>query len=143
MNRSLPVVLHVSFSASKYSLFLYGYRTALALALGVITTLALVDNPELPISLWDKANHVLAFFTLSFLANRSFPQPDQRIPKAQWLALLAYGVLLEILQAFTPHREPSLLDVVADAIGLVAYSVVYRVATPSTTPDNTGSSTPP
>ncbi|HJV69354.1 hypothetical protein [Ideonella sp.] len=36
------------------------------------------------------------------------------------MALLAFGVGIELLQALTPYRESSLADVLADAVGIAA-----------------------
>lgn len=101
------------------------FRCAFALALTVVTTLALTPNLDLPISLWDKANHALAYFVLTFLADHSFPSSSPGKPHLTiFLGLFAYGVLIEILQGQIPSREASLLDMVANGTGLVVYGVV-------------------
>ena len=89
----------------------------LTLLLGV-TTLALSPAPPRTLDTgWDKANHLLAFGSLAFCGVWAFwPQPRQ------WgwlvLALLAYGVGIEIAQGFMPPREADLRDVLADGLGI-------------------------
>ncbi len=93
----------------------------LVLALLVITTLALVPAQEMPLgSGWDKLDHWSAFFILSLLAAHAFPQ--QRFWRVG-LALLAYGVGIEIAQYFTRYRSADIMDVVADGIGIGIYGI--------------------
>lgn len=94
------------------------WRALLALLLVVISYLAF--SPAPPPSLdfgWDKLNHLSAFATLAFVAWHGAARPRTR-----WLwlplALLGYGVLIELVQAQLPPREADPLDVLADACGL-------------------------
>lgn len=63
---------------------------------------------------WDKADHLIAFACMAVCAQRAWP-------RAAWwrvfLPLVGYGVLIEVAQAFVPGREPSAVDVLADAFG--------------------------
>lgn len=94
------------------------WRVLLALLLAVITWLALSPAPPETMSTgWDKANHALAFGSLAFSAVWAlWAQPRQWV----WLvlALLAYGVGIEIAQSFLPPREADWHDVVADGVGI-------------------------
>lgn len=101
-------------------------RWALLCALILITTLALMPGEDVPITtFWDKLDHWVAFFTLSFLVNHAFPKmPFWRFAT---LALVAYGVGIEIAQALTPDRDADPRDVVADGIGIVMYGVVLQI----------------
>ncbi len=78
-------------------------------------TIPLVDN------LWDKLKHFAAFGVLALFADFAFP--ERRLWPAKVLAVLAYGVLIELVQAFLPHRSASALDVLADAVGIATYVV--------------------
>ena len=101
------------------------WRAALLAALVGITALALIPQPEVPITTsWDKSDHLLAFFVLALLAERAFP----RQPFWRWLApaLLAYGGALEIFQYFTPSRFAAWSDLAADAIGIALYGGLRR-----------------
>ncbi|MFE8070523.1 VanZ family protein [Marinobacteraceae bacterium S3BR75-40.1] len=73
-----------------------------------------LDYP-IPSSSWDKLNHAMAFAVLAgllSLAHRALG------PLRQGLALLGYGLLIEIWQAFLPLRECDLADLAADGVGL-------------------------
>lgn len=68
----------------------------------------------------DKLGHILAFLYLAILVDFSFPASSFNLPKI--LALLAYGVLIEVIQYYLPHRTFSLLDILADGGGLMIYA---------------------
>jgi VanZ family protein len=74
---------------------------------------------------WDKANHALAFSTLMLVGCRAFVGARRRelVPS---LALLAYGVLIELVQAQIPGRDADWHDVVADTVGLAIGSALAR-----------------
>ena len=92
------------------------WRVLLGLLFVAITWLALVPDPPQGISTgWDKSNHLLAFASLAFTGVWAcWPQPRQ-----WWLlvlALLAYGVGIEIAQGFLPPRSADAADVLADGV---------------------------
>lgn len=91
----------------------------LVLALLVSTTFSLMPSQEVPAGFgWDKLNHWSAFFILTFLASHAYPQ------RRFWqiaLALVAYGIGIEIAQYFTKYRSADVMDVLADAIGILVY----------------------
>lgn len=96
---------------------------ALAVAVIAITSLALLPPPQVPISTgWDKLNHSLAFFVLAILADHTWPRRD--FWRWSTLLLLAYGVGIEIAQSLTPNRDSSLLDILANGVGIVMYGLV-------------------
>ena len=96
-------------------------RVLLSLDLLAISVLAFMSGPEVPVTThWDKGDHTLAFFSLSLLARFAWPrQPFWRIA----LALVGYGVLIEIVQSFLATRDAEALDVLADSTGIVVYVV--------------------
>jgi VanZ family protein len=98
-------------------------RIGLTVATIAITILALIPAPDVPVSTgWDKTDHWSAFFTLSLLANHSFPK------KSLWwvaIVLVAYGIGIEVAQSFTPTRDADAMDVVADSVGILGYIVLY------------------
>ncbi len=80
----------------------------------------------------DKVFHGLEFFGLGFFMMRLVeprPGPAGRgIPRSLLLAFLlavGYGILDEVHQAFVPGREPSIADLLADALGSVAGVLAY------------------
>lgn len=103
------------------------YQVLLARALFVttvvgITYLALtgVRYPVLA-DLNDKLEHLGAFFALGLLLDFSFP--ERPFGPAKIAGLLAYGVVLELVQSATPARDPSFWDMGADALGLLLYAL--------------------
>ncbi len=101
------------------------YRFFFLSALAVTFYLALTPRP-LPLveDLWDKAKHFAAFLVLAFLATRAFPRAN---PYFRFCGLLAYGLLIEIVQYFLPYRDASGLDLLADALGLWAWEIILFV----------------
>jgi len=97
-------------------------RLVFVAALGVITHLATTPQ-QYPVvkHLSDKATHILAFYVLALLLDFSFPKTNVGISKV--IGLLAYGLLIEVIQSFIPNRMPSLLDLVADGIGIASYGL--------------------
>ena len=94
----------------------------LGLAVCVVVILYLTTTPvqyELGEQFNDKFSHALAFFALSFLADYSFPKSHFDLKKS--IPLLGYGVLIECIQYFLPHRDFSLLDIAGDGAGILIY----------------------
>ncbi len=71
----------------------------------------------------DKFLHASAFFVLSFLLNRASSSIAKRI--RNMISLLAFGILIEILQSFTGYREVSAADVLADLVGILLFQITY------------------
>ncbi|NWF67309.1 MAG: VanZ family protein [Campylobacterales bacterium] len=65
----------------------------------------------------DKFNHLVAFFTLSFFYFNAFSK------KISYLIfiMLMFGIFIEIIQFFIPNRSSSILDIIADMIGVVMF----------------------
>ena len=69
---------------------------------------------------WDKAQHALVFAVLILLGGIAYPKKLIII----LLALILYGAMIEVLQAFTSWRNGDLLDWDADAVGaLLAWAI--------------------
>lgn len=70
----------------------------------------------------DKIIHFVVFFGLSMIMDLAI----ERHPFWLWkgLPLLIYGILVEVLQYFSPDRSFSLLDMLADFSGIAAYYVL-------------------
>jgi VanZ family protein len=99
------------------------FRGALVGALIMITYLAFtpLDIPVVA-SLNDKFSHVAAFLCLAFLSD--FSWPDSKWNRAKFGLLACYGLFIEIVQNFLPHRLFSLLDLAADILGLALYALI-------------------
>jgi VanZ family protein len=72
-------------------------------------------KPMSAFTFWDKAEHGLAFAVLAWLALLVWPQRPLRL----WLILLAFGGVIELLQAASGWRSGEWADWLADGIGLV------------------------
>ncbi len=102
-----------------------GFRVALVLASLAILYLATTPlHDTVAGDVNDKLSHVLAFFSLALLLDFSFP--DSALEWRKILALLAFGLAIEIIQYYLPYRAFSLLDWGADGLGIV----LYRIALP-------------
>lgn len=71
----------------------------------------------------DKVAHAIFYGVLAWAAHRAFYNQDRWAAVRSWSRLLAilfallYGLTDEVHQSFVPGREPSLLDLAADAVG--------------------------
>ncbi len=73
----------------------------------------------------DKIIHIFVFFGFSVLIDLSSVRKPFWLWKA--LPLLGYGVCIEIMQYYTPVRSFSLLDWVADLIGVLLYFSIKKL----------------
>ena len=64
----------------------------------------------------DKLRHAAAFIALWAIGRRAGLKPAWALT----LGLLGLGIGIELAQAFTPYRESSVGDVLADAVGIAA-----------------------
>lgn len=72
----------------------------------------------------DKINHVLAF--IAFYGLAAWSHQRARIT-AIIIWGIAYGVLIELIQAFVPYRQCSLGDLAADAAGLMLGMIAWSL----------------
>lgn len=93
------------------------------MALVVISYLAFtpLDTPVVA-EFNDKLSHIVAFFALAFLVDFSWPRSKWNPVK--YLPLFGYGLFIEVVQAFMPHRVFSTWDLLADILGLLIYPLV-------------------
>ncbi len=90
------------------------FRLGLWACLVIISFLAFAPLASDPGTGHDKANHILAFLVLAGLADLAYPGPAPGRGGGKWLILLAYGLFIETVQYFSPYREFSGWDLVAD-----------------------------
>ena len=93
-------------------------RLALTFCILGVSCLAFAPLIEPPLFSYDKANHVFAFAVLAWLVELSWPNRPLAV---RWGLLLGYGMLIELVQSQLPYREFSLLDIVADGVGILCY----------------------
>ncbi len=97
------------------------------LSILVISWLVVAPQEELPpVRLWDKAAHTLAFAALMLLCAVAY---RQRFSLARIASMLfIFGVGIEIVQYLIPYREFSLLDMLANSLGiLVALPLIIPI----------------
>jgi len=104
------------------------YKIAFFITVIAIFTLAVIPNGGGIDTGWDKANHFIAFFTLSLLLNRASSTVHARV--RNMLSLVAFGTLIEIVQAFLSYRDADYHDVIADSVGILVFQLLlslYRI----------------
>jgi len=100
------------------------YKILFFITLGVIEFLATTTiHIEVVESIWDKANHFSAFFVLYILFSLAYPYFFVWI---KGVILLLFGLQIEIVQSFIDGRYFSMLDVLADTIGIMLGIIVYN-----------------
>lgn len=76
------------------------------------------------VNVWDKLSHFLAYGFMTLLAAWSLPNKNQFLLAVP--LIIAYGLLLEWGQSFTPDRFPSWQDGIANSLGVfLALAAVF------------------
>ncbi len=100
------------------------WRALLLVLVVAIAYLALTPAPPKGIDTgWDKANHGLAFASLTVAACFGWGSSFKRLVWS-WLALLAFGGGIEIAQLFVPPRSAEWADWLADAVGIALGTLI-------------------
>jgi VanZ family protein len=82
------------------------------------TTVMLLPANDLPkVNIWDKAEHASTFSALMAAAWLAYRHRFSLQKLAAWL--VCYGVVIECIQHFVPTRSFSVLDMVADSVGVL------------------------
>lgn len=74
-------------------------------------------------SFWDKQNHFLAFFVLYILLTYAYTTVSV---SKKVVLLILMGFQIEVMQYFIPGRFFSLLDIVADTIGIAIGFAIHQ-----------------
>jgi VanZ family protein len=102
------------------SLIQYSFRLILAISIVVISILSIQHlEVEPSVNLNDKLLHFSCFLYLTTICWLS-----RIVHKDLWLyvIVLAYGILIEIVQIYIPYRSFEFLDIFADFTGILAGS---------------------
>ncbi len=93
--------------------------------LTTVAALALMPEPPEPPGLlgWDKLQHTAAY---AFLAWWFLQAWEGRRPMLWCLFLVAAGCAIEGAQALTAWRQPSVLDAVANTLGVAIGGLIWR-----------------
>ena len=106
------------------------YRSAFLVALAMAMYWAIEPFHRGPamFAYQDKVGHALAFFLLTMLLDLSrwFDKKSLQV-----LLLATYGVVIEAVQYFIPHRSTEFADFVADALGIFLYFIVRSRINPN------------
>ena len=111
-----------------------GLKMFLFLVLVMVTWQALSPQPaEATQLINDKLGHALVFLFLAIITDHAYATTAFNWKKTAWL--MGYGIAIECIQYFVPGRDFSLLDIAADASGLIIYflltkSLIQRTPTP-------------
>lgn len=95
------------------------------LLITLITVLSLIPMgpPPLAIPNGDKLNHALAYITLTWWFGQLLPARRRLFLV---LALLGYGVLIELAQGLTGYRSADPKDVLANGVGILLGLALLR-----------------
>lgn len=96
----------------------------LALAVGCYLAFSPVDG-SFQAKFNDKALHFLGFFVMSLCAQLAHPSVRFSILA---FGLIGFGLLIEVIQAFLPHRSFSWWDWAADALAVCCYFIIFAKA---------------
>ena len=101
------------------------YKIAFYINFFVIEYLALTpQHIEVLEGLWDKQNHFAAFFVLYILVSFAY----ENLSTFTKIGILVFiGFQIEVTQYFIPGRFFSLMDIVADSVGIAMGVAVYRL----------------
>ena len=92
----------------------------LLMVAGAWVATQILEMPE-NFSLNDKIVHIIVFFGFSVLMDLSISRHSFWLWKG--LPLLVYGIVIEIMQFYSPDRTFSLLGWVADFFGILLYFI--------------------
>jgi hypothetical protein len=89
----------------------------------VVLSLAPVERLPQAFIWWDKAQHALGFAVLTALGLLAYPNIRWWLP----CSLLLLGAFIELAQAASGWRRGDWLDLLADAVGILAVMTAWRL----------------
>ena len=113
--------------------FLNGYIPAIVWAsfILILTSIPTLSAPSLGIDFEDKLYHFIVYFVFGLLLARAGMQrQNSRMTVGLFYAFLmgtTFGVLDELHQTFIPGRTCDFWDATADAIGILAGVLVFKL----------------
>lgn len=101
------------------------WRLLFLVSLAAIAWLAVTNQPyPIPASSNDKVNHLLAFTELALVIRLGWPALHLAIP---FLLLMGFGLAIELVQYWLPHRYFSWTDLTADLTGILIGFALFPV----------------
>ena len=103
----------------------FSFKIILLISVTIITTLSIHEvNLESSPNFLDKALHFLCFTYLTLITWLSrILSKDLHV----YVIVLAYGILIEIVQRFLPYRSFEYLDIFADSVGIIAGLMIIKI----------------
>ena len=103
----------------------FSFRMILLISISIITILSIKEvNIESSVNFLDKALHFLCFIYLTLITWLSrILSKDLHV----YVIVLAYGILIEIVQRFLPYRSFEYLDIFADSVGIIAGLIIIEI----------------
>ena len=101
------------------------FKIILVISVPIITILSIHEvNLESSTNFLDKALHFLCFTYLPLITWLSrILSKDLHV----YVIVLAYGILIEIVQRFLPYRSFEYLDIFADFVGIIAGLMIIKI----------------
>jgi VanZ family protein len=101
------------------------------LMLFVQSSLGQLELPDFGIDWFDKILHFVVFGILGFLTTRGMNHSSNQFLKQKYFAMgilisVLYSITDEVHQYFVPGRYASLLDLIADILGIIMFAWIYR-----------------
>ena len=103
----------------------HSFKIILATSVFIITILSTQEvNIESSVNSLDKVLHFLCFSYLTLITWLSrILNKDLHV----YVIVLAYGILIEIVQGFLPYRSFEYLDIFADFVGVIAGLIIIKI----------------
>ena len=103
----------------------FSFRILLVISISIVTILFIQEvNIESSVNYLDKALHFLCFSYLTLITWLSrILNKDLHV----YVIVLAYGILIEIVQRFLPYRSFEYLDIFADFVGVIAGLIIIKI----------------
>ena len=103
----------------------FSFRILLVISISVITILSIQEvNIESSVNYLDKVLHFLCFSYLTLVTWLSrILNKDLQV----YVIVLAYGILLEIVQRFLSYRSFEYLDIFADFVGMIDGFIIIKI----------------
>ena len=95
-----------------------------ACCVGVIALMSIIPSTKLPNALdfWDKAQHVLAFATLTLTGCIAYPNRRVNV----YIGLILFAISIELIQKyFTMTHVGDRFDLLADSVGAILGTIIY------------------
>ncbi len=96
----------------------------ITLLIGILSLIE-IDVQPLKLKYSDKFNHVVAYFSLTFMWLIALRK--QQIKKSIVISCVIYGVLIELLQLITTYRTFDYFDIIINIIGSLTGLLIFNI----------------